>query len=247
MAANIQMRTDVSYLFSGLGGSQTGSAGVAASNFLADYASIKNGSYGKLMKAYYSETASDTVKSITKNKTTSSVSTALSKEETKEYAKLETTTDALKESADALLNKALYEEKNEDKDEDKLYQAVNSFVADYNAVLKAAENTTDGTVLRRVESMKTNTASMEKTLASVGITIGEDASLSMDKAAFDKAALSKVKSLFQGNGSYGYQISAQASLINYAADKVINRGSIYTTSGSYSTGFSNGNLFSTYF
>lgn len=245
MAINIQAKTDVSYLFSGLGGTQTGSVGATAGNFLADYASIKNGSYGKLMKAYYSEAASDTVKNITKNKAASAVSAALSKEETKEYAKLETTADALKESADALLDKELYEKK--EGSEDKLYQAVSSFVTDYNAVLKAAEDTADSTVLRRVESMKNNTAAREKTLASVGITVGTDSTLSLDKDTFNKAALSKVKSLFQGNGSYSYQISAQASLINYAADKVINRGSAYTTNGSYSTDFSNGNLFSTYF
>lgn len=245
MAINIQMRTDVSYLFSGLGSSGTSQTGMTASNFLADYASIKNGSYGKLMKAYYSETAGDTVKSIAKNKTASAVSTALSKEETKEYAKLETATDALKESADALLDKKLYEEK--DEEDDKLYQAVSSFVTDYNAVLKAAEDTTDSTVQRRVESMKSNTEAREKTLAAVGITIGEDSTLSLDKDTFNKAALSKVQSLFQGSGSYSYQISAQSSLINYAADKVINRGSVYTTNGTYSAGFGNGNLFSTYF
>ena len=49
MSANIQARTNASWLFSGLGSS----AGTAAgSNLLSDYASIKNGSYRKLMKAY---------------------------------------------------------------------------------------------------------------------------------------------------------------------------------------------------
>lgn len=50
MGISIQAKTDYSYLFSGLSTSSTGSAGNL--NFLSDYAAIKNGSYGKLMKAY---------------------------------------------------------------------------------------------------------------------------------------------------------------------------------------------------
>ena len=42
--------TDYSSLFSSLGAS--------SSNWLADYATIKNGSYAKLMKAYYAEAKS---------------------------------------------------------------------------------------------------------------------------------------------------------------------------------------------
>ena len=50
MSINIQAKTNYSFLFSGL--SSTAS-NAASSNWLADYASIKNGSYAKLMKAYY--------------------------------------------------------------------------------------------------------------------------------------------------------------------------------------------------
>ena len=78
MSINIQAKTDVSYLFSSLG---SGEAGVAGSNLLADYASIKNGSYAKLMKAYYSENADDAVKSAVKNNNVSASGNYLSKEE----------------------------------------------------------------------------------------------------------------------------------------------------------------------
>ena len=49
---NIHEKQDVSFLFGSLG---SGAASVAGSNFLSDYAAIKNGSYGKLMKAYYAD------------------------------------------------------------------------------------------------------------------------------------------------------------------------------------------------
>ena len=50
MSITIQARTDYSYLFSSLGTSSSSGTNL---NFLSDYASIKNGSYAKLMKAYY--------------------------------------------------------------------------------------------------------------------------------------------------------------------------------------------------
>ena len=70
MSINIQAKTNYSFLFSGL--SSTAS-NAASSNWLADYASIKNGSYAKLMKAYYGKenNASKTAASdITKKDTT---------------------------------------------------------------------------------------------------------------------------------------------------------------------------------
>ena len=167
MSINIQAKTDVSYLFSSLG---SGASGVAGSNFLSDYASIKNGSYAKLMKAYYSENASDSVKTVAKN--SKAASTALSSEESKAYAKVQTNTDALKESADALLGKSLFEKKDittkdengvestvRDYDKNAIYEVVNNFVNDYNSVMKAVTDTDDSTVSRRVTSLTNETVS----------------------------------------------------------------------------------------
>lgn len=247
----------MSFLFSGLG---SGAAGVSGSNFLSDYASIKNGSYSKLMKAYYGGSASDSVKSIA-NKTSSSQK--LTEQESKEYAKVQTTTDALKESADALLatgSKSLFNKidittKDEDGNEttekgydvEKIYNAVNEFVKNYNSVIYAVGETDSSTVLRRATNMVNGTIGNLKSLLSMGITVNSDSSLSLDKDTFMKADMSKVKTLFNGNGSYAYSVSAQASLIDYAAEREISKGSSYTYTGSYNSSFSNGNLFSSYF
>ncbi len=48
MSINVNAKNDYSFLFSGMSGSSG-----ANLNFLSDYASIKNGSYGKLLKSYY--------------------------------------------------------------------------------------------------------------------------------------------------------------------------------------------------
>ena len=80
MSINIQAKTDVSYLFSSLG---SGASGVAGSNFLSDYASIKNGSYAKLMKAYYNNVDNSAVKSAYNN----AVKNIMTKEQFEEYSK----------------------------------------------------------------------------------------------------------------------------------------------------------------
>ena len=73
-----------------------------------------------------------------------------------------------------------------------------------------------------------------KQLAKIGITMKNDGTLSLDKDAFMKADMSTVKSLFQGNGSYGYRVSAQSSMINFVtADHASTRSSLYTGSAGY--------------
>lgn len=254
MAINIQAKSDVSFLFSSLG---SGAASVAGSSFLSDYMSIKNGSYAKLMKAYYGGRANDAVKDAVKG---SSLKTAAGQAEAKAYAKVQTNADALKESADALLDKSLYEQKDitvrdengtetvsRGYDTEAIYKAVNSFVNDYNNVIKAAGETDNDTIARRAGYMTSQSVSSLKSLLAAGISMNEDGTLELEKASFMKADMGKVRKLFQGNGSYGYQISAQASMIYYAADRAANRSNTYNVAGSYTRSSYNGNLFNSYF
>jgi len=263
MSINIKARQDVSFLFSSLG---SGAAGVAGSNFLADYASIKNGSYAKLMKAYYGGNASSAVKSVAKDSTSSksgTTSTAKTSEESKAYAKVQSTSDALKESADALLKNgstSVFAQKDiTTKDEngvestqkgydtEAIYKAVNSFVNNYNSVIQAVDDTDSDTVARRAGTMMKDTASNLKSLLSIGISINSDGTLDLDKNTFMESEMTTAKSLFNGTGSYGYRVSSQASMINYAADREVNNGSLYNMKGYYSTNYSSGNLFNSIF
>ena len=70
MGITIQTKTDYSFLFSGLSTSNTGSGFGMSGSWLSDYASIKNGSYGKLMRAYYNETSNDSVSALAEKKDT---------------------------------------------------------------------------------------------------------------------------------------------------------------------------------
>lgn len=256
MSINIQMKQDMSFLFSSLGSS---TANVAASNFLGDYASIKNGSYAKLMKAYYAKDSSDSVKSLAKDTVKNK---AVTSEETKALTRVQSTTDALKESADALLvrgSKSVFEKKDVTKtdengiettsreyDTEGIYKAVNSFVTSYNQVINAVDKVDSSSITNRASSMVNHSIANLKMLNKIGISINADSTLSLDKDTFVKSDMSKVQALFQGSGSYGYQVSAQASMMNFAADNAASKASTYTGSGTYNN-YNTGNLFNGYF
>lgn len=255
MAITIQSRNDYSYLFSSLGTSSSSS--VSNLSWLSDYASIKNGSYAKLMKAYYNETG-NAKEVINKTKT----NTSTSKDSTESLAEVQKTTDALKESADALLvsgSKSVFAEKEittKDEngvestsmgyDKDAIYKAVNQFVKDYNSVIKSTADSNSGSIANRSLGMITAASANENLLSKAGITINEDYTLSIDEKAFKNADMNTVKTLFSGNGSFAYRTSAQASLINFAADNEASKANTYNFNGTYNNTYSNGNLFNSF-
>ena len=236
MSINLNGRNDYSYLFSSLG-TANGSSGLGNLGFLSDYASIKNGSYGKLMKAYYSGNSNASVNSIAKKTQVSQQN----KESAKKLATVESKTDALKESADALL--AMKKET----DGDAFYKGVRQFVSDYNSVVSAVNDADDEKVTARAQQMVNHSVAYAKSLTQIGIGLNADGTLTLDEKTFRSADLGKVKSLFQGNGSYGYQTSAQASMIHYTAERQSSKAATYTGPGKYSSVMSSGNLYNNYF
>lgn len=259
MNINFAMNTNYSFLFSSLGNSSNGSSGGMNLNFLSDYASIKNGSYGKLMKAYYSQNSSDSVNKLASNVNNNTVS----KTEKTALTKVQTATDALKESADILLengSKSVFAQKDiTTKDEngvetttkgydvDAIYKAVNDYVTNYNSVIKTANDSQNDMVITKASSLATSTYANSNLLSKIGITMNEDSTLAIDKDTFKNANMTTVKSLFNGSGSYGYRASAQASLINFAADREATRNNTYTLSGTLNTAYNSGNLFDSIF
>lgn len=254
MAINIQMKTDYSYLFSGLGATGAGgSGGMINNNFLSDYASIKNGSYLKLMKAYYKSDANDAVKKLAGDKVT--------KEESQKLTKVQSSTDALKESADALMSTgsdSLFEKINvttkdefgnetttQQYDVEKIYKAVGDFVKNYNSVVDAVDASGNEKISDRAVTLANNVVANLKSLNKMGITIDTDMKLSINKEEFEKADMNTVKNLFNGIGSFSYQVSAQASLINYAAQRATS--ATYTGTGTFSSGYNTGSLFDSIF
>ena len=254
ISINVGMKQDNSYLFQGL----SGSSGNANLNFLSEYASIKNGSYGKLMKAYYAKDGgSEEVSSIASEKNKSTIST--SKDTAKTLSTIQGAADDLKESADKLISKSSTSIFNKidvvSKDEyglskttkeydvDSIYKSVSTFLNDYNTLVDNAGDASTKSIANKLTSLVGTTKSNENLLSKVGITIGKDNMLSIDEEKFKAADMTTVKSLFNGNSSYAYRVSAQASLIDFAASTESSKANTYKGNGSFSNSYSSGSIF----
>ncbi len=228
------------------GGLFGGNSNNSMSNFLTDYAAIRNGSYYKLMKAYYG--GNDKISGLVKEDDKSVKQTA--KEENKKLTRIQESANALKEAADALSStgsKSVFnlvektdEEGNkyQDYDTDAIYKQVNKFVESYNSLIDAADDTTSDAIEKAVKNLMTTTMSNNKLLSKIGITINKDSRLSISEDAFKKADMNTVKSLFQGRNSYAYQASARASMVDYAVTREASRANTYNRNGNYNKNLS---------
>lgn len=196
--------TDYSYLF---GESPTVTTGGTFS--LSDYASIKNGSYGKLLKAYYSKQDIEKAASGT--------------DSVQKSALMKSGADALKKSADALNNDKLWEKKKikkkdektgeetevEDYDWDAIIKEVKSFVEDYNYVIKKAGDSNSRDVLRNAVWMTGITKANEKVLLKAGISVGKGNKLELDEEALKQAEIGTLKTLFTGHNSFSNKVDEE--------------------------------------
>ena len=246
---NLNNSSNISSLFGSLSSNGT------SDSLLSDYASLKNGSYKKLMKAYYKELgSSSTSDSESLKKTSSSEQTSADK---KSIA-IKDAVSSLAESADALTNSSLYTKKtittkdengNEvetlDYDRDAIYDAVSTFVTNYNKATSTAADNGSDRVLRQTINMQSATTTNAKMLAKIGITIGKDKTLSVDKETLNKADVATIQSIFGNGGSYGSTISSKASLIYSSASHQASTKSSYSSNGNYLDKILNGNIYST--
>ena len=248
------LKPDYSYLFQSMTGGNS-----ASLNFLSDYASIKNGSYGKLMKAYYSpdHRSGNEVSSLVEQK--NQRTTAAAKDSAKTLSSIESAAEGLKKSADTLtakgsksvFNKVDIETKDENGvtsttkgyDTNAIYKAVSDFVDDYNSVIRQAGSAESTSIQNRVKSMTGATDANEKLLARVGISINENKTLSIDEKAFKAADMNTVKTLFSGNASYADRISAQATMLDHTANVEATKADTYNYNGLYNNAYTSGGIF----
>ena len=258
---NVNARRDYSYLFQSMTTSRGNSLGNL--NFLSDYASIKNGSYGKLMKAYYAKDAADKAASTGKVTETKKKSISTAADSAKTLSEIEKAADTMKESADSLLvkgSKSVFQKKNvkttdetgkttisEEYDTDAIYKAVSGFVTDYNDLLSKTSAASSKNLQSKADTLAAVTTANAKLLSRVGITVNSDRSLSLDEEAFKKSDMGTVKNLFGTTGAYGYKVSAQASMIDYTAAKESTKSNTYTANGTYSNVYSAGNILNSFF
>lgn len=246
--------SSIGVLFSSLNSGSTktsfGTSDLLGINY-SDYATIKNGSYTKLMKAYYSKDSSDSSVSEAKP------STSTSKDSTALLGRIESAADDLtaaedklrKTGTDSLFTKSQVKDSDGNVsygyDTDKIYKAVNDFVKGYNSLLEEGEDSNTGSISRTAKSLVNLTKANSKLLKDVGITIGTDNKLSIDEKTFKSADMSKVKSLFQSSGGYGYQASVQAGYMKSYAKSEAEKANTYGKTGMYTYNYSTGEIYNT--
>lgn len=214
---------------SSLFGSLNGNNSFGSINF-SDYASIKNGSYGKLLKSYYAKqnasgaNGKDKTNTTTNKKDLDVDSTGLNK--------LKTKADSLKKSTDALKKDDLWKANNGNYDWEKITSAVKTFASDYNAVVEESGNVSSRDVSQNTDWMTSLSSTMKNALSKVGVTVGTDNKLSVDEEKLKKADVKNLKALFNGPYSYAEQVSQKASSISSAA---LRGTSLYSNDGSYSS------------
>lgn len=239
----MQLKNDVSYLFSSLNSNTNNSYGMGSLySVLGEYNSIKSGSYGKLMKAYYTASASEEVSSIAKD-------TVKKPEVTKgekAVATAQTKVDALEDSIGKLYTsdkESVWKEGNKDK----IYDAVSSFVNGYNETLKSVSDMDSKNVNNRGLTLINNTEMYKDDLAKIGITINKDDTLALDKEKFAAADAEQIEAVFNSRGSFGHIQSSQVQLLKSAVDYEAVSASTYNSNATYNTLGNTGSLFNSLF
>ncbi|MCM1105847.1 MAG: flagellar filament capping protein FliD [Blautia sp.] len=197
----------------------SGSSNMLGNYSLADYASIRNGSYSRLLKSYYAkaDSSSGRTSGNTSNKTynywnydekikgISAKMSSVSKDSAETLDKIQTSAESLSSSAQKVTAT---------EDREKMYSAAAAFVKDYNSLMESSGKSQVGAIKASRSSIVSNTSANAEKLASVGITVNaKDNTLSIDASKFKSADLDTVKGLFDGKSSYAAKISSSASAI----------------------------------
>ncbi|MCR5769371.1 MAG: hypothetical protein K6G45_12940 [Lachnospiraceae bacterium] len=229
-----------------------GRGGYASSLYsgMSQMSSIRSGDYVKALKVLYAKNNNAPVSKVkNSSKNVTKVNNNLLNPYSTGIGSVQKESRELAASASSLLNKGsnnlFFNEKVYDSDA--AFKAVNEFVTNYNETVTATENAGNSNVKILSDSMVRITGNMRGSLSKVGLTVGSDGKLSINKTDFKNADLKDVRATFSGNASYANMIMSSASRIESASEQqnLINTG-IYGRLGMYNNLFA-GSLFSGWF
>ena len=206
------------------GTSSNSSSGSSLVSSLGDLKMIQTGAYKKAMKAYVAQqkAASDSdAESISKSGTADS---------TFSLSNLKSSAQKLYQASNELKNaKYTGDAKPED-----LLEKTKNFVNQYNNTLNSTKSMNSYSILQTAVWGTEQMNISEGLLNKVGITIGENNTLSLDEEKFKTASMSDLKTLFSGSGSLADRVSQKAStMFNQSANQLaVNQGKMtYTMYG----------------
>lgn len=184
---------------------------------------IKNGTYKKLLKSYYSslEENSGSATSTSKRRGQNNIIDKLLKEkmyptvskETQEAnTNLTNGISSLKSSISTLQNENTFEDTENGKTaSEKVVSAMKSYVNNYNNVVTASKSSTLSNKTAYVANMMSTTSKFEKELGEIGVMLKSDGTLQLDETKLKNTDLSKVQKLFSTDNiqSYGSTIASR--------------------------------------
>lgn len=198
--------------FGGMGGN---------TGFFSDYASIRNGSYRRLLKAYYggnnqsSTTAgtrktSNVLEQILEERKNPKVSEQTKEANSKLTSGIPTLTNAVK----ALQNDTTYTDSEDGKKsaQDKMVSALKTYVSEYNDVVNAAKKSTLSNKTSHIASMMKSTTENADKLKEIGISVNANGTLQFIEGQAKHADISKVQDLFSAKNSMSYGSTVMSRL-----------------------------------
>lgn len=189
--------------------------GMGNTNFFSDYASIRNGSYRKLLKAYYGRNNNSGTTSTGTRSNTSNVldqileerkNPKVSKQTSEANSNLTSGIPTLTNAVKALQNDTTYTASEDGKTsaQDKVVSALKTYVTEYNDVVNAAKKSTLSNKTSHIASMMKSTAANANKLKEIGITINGNGTLQFVEGQAKHADISKVQNLFSKENSMSY-------------------------------------------
>ncbi len=223
------------------GGDNTTNNTFGLGNSLGDLALIKSGAYGKLTKAYYTKLEADGTRVTDKFSKSPENTASLNSVRNDTSGVVKATDELLSKDKNSIWNQIEVEDedgnKTMDYDKDKIYDSISKFTKAYNDLVDSGQEANHTGVLTQIAAMVTTSSNAARTLGKAGITIDKDNHLNVDEDFLkNKANMTYVKDLFNGTGSYAYQIATKSSMANsYASSQLadITGRKAYTNTGSF--------------
>ena len=211
--------TDYSSLFNSLPKTSESSGG-GLTNLATEYNSIRSGSYGKLLSAYYKkmnsgDSATEAMQKETANRQLVGGNASSLKSAAKTLSKID-----FSDTSDAGKEKSL--------------KAIKDFVSSYNSVIDTADDVNSKSILRNAVWMTNITSKSAGLLNELGISVGKDNKLTLDETKWGNAHNSTKAALFNGRQGFAEKMVYKASqMTNSSAEKASFTASAYKDNGDY--------------
>lgn len=205
-------------------------------SLFSERASIKNGTYKRLLKSYFGTVGgdSDGTTSARKNRGSDIIDKLLkekmyptvSKETKEANSNLTSGLNSLQSSVSALQKSSTYEDtENGSTAADKVVSAVKSYVTNYNDVVTASKSSTLTNKTAYVANMMSATSKYANELSEIGVSLKQDGTLQLDETKLKSADISKVQKLFSSDNiqSYGSTIASRVKFAGGGSGSTTNK------------------------